>query len=577
MNRFFSGLCVLCLWLLSIPLANAATKPLVVVQTQSLDAWFDALLDIAGKIDQLAGNPPGQRIALQVEQVEQMLIGALGKDWGKIIDRTQPLAMFVSVDPVKAKQLLDLLPQPAAQRDPALANLWQSDAAFLLPIKNEAAFYKLLGGWLQLGEPDAAGVRQCQSPGLPFPLYVKVVEGYLFVSLQQNFLKSDRLPRPGDVVRADEKTAVSVRLHHGLLPQAELRKVWEEVERAAKKAAAENDRQQPKDETSEAITQRLLGTLREIVLEGEVLTVRLDYDRKQTEFALEWEIEPRPGTAYAKRLAATPPSSSRVSALATLDSVAHLRAYFTFSPEVAAAFRTAVQQAKLQEGLTPEQQALAKRGLALVQAWKEPLTLDLALALNPQKNGTYAIVFGAGLQNAKDFEQWIREAVKQNPPAAQAIRVDAVRLAKGTAHEIVLPNALPEPAQQLFGDARALVAFSKDAVYVVLSSSAVNDLNAAMKAQVVMNPATELSFSPMRLFQLLEKVGVPTLKELQVLKAIDRVTLFRFQDFSGKNVWMRFSMSGYVIIGAGVGFSKGFGFGVPEPLSAEEAKPKDKR
>src|SRR5262249_43837400 len=150
------------------PLAAADAEPTLVLRVRSLESMAEDVKYLAGLVGQ----------ADMVQQGLDQLTQLPG------IDLKKPLGAYAFVSP----------------------GIVDSNFAARIPPTGEQEFVKLLGTFGQQPEKDKEGIYTLSVPPIPFPIYFRVANGYVYVvANNKELLAKDKLIAPAKILPAGQK------------------------------------------------------------------------------------------------------------------------------------------------------------------------------------------------------------------------------------------------------------------------------------------------------------------------------------------------------------------------------------
>jgi hypothetical protein len=238
------------------------------------------------------------------------------------------------------------------------------------------------------------------------------------------------------------------------------------------------------------------------------VSLKFNFDQLSGDTFTELNLVPKPGTAFAKDVAAQQATSNRFGKLVPKDAavgvVVKAPLFAKELREIATALveagRDELNEGNLPEKLKPVVEEAAKGLIKSVEAGN----LDAGLALvGPNQAGTFTLIAGISLDNSAAVEKALREGAKASE-FAKEFEFDAAKVGEVSIHKVPLLRVFPEEAlgelAKGFGDKPpAYVAFAKDAVFIGFGADALSVVKTALATKPEPAPWIELTGNMARL------------------------------------------------------------------------------
>ncbi len=510
----------------------AAFKPTVTVRVQPLDKLLDDIKYTATLIARLA---PSEREAKEfINGTDETLKKALGPDWRKAVDTGRPLFGYLTVD----------------------ANLAASTGAVLIPVKDEAAFRKLLADLVgRVEEKD--GVLGFQLPGArsadgtPVNGYVRLANQYAYLTVNDPAVVAlNRIPTPGQVVAGYQAAAVSAKVHLDRLPEPFRQTAVGGVRQFRSMVRGEQAPAGGAFGIGAAETVMLTPFLalyplaEPVVRDGQDLTVDVNYDRARLNLSFDLAVTPKAGSELSTIVGAIRPPTSLFAQLVGNDPAGRALVRVTIPEDIRKLVLPKVEAGIGQvPAVVPTWGVIVgKVGERLLPTLREG-EIDFGAALRgPGKGDRYGIVAGLRLKDAAAVEQALRDAVKGLPKDAQGvIKLDAATAGGMKVHQIVLPP-LPEPAKSIFGESTVHIAFRPDAVLAAFGDNALAGLQDGLNTKP--QPAVQclVEASGRKLVPLVSRVDAEAGKKFKAFLGteVDRLPLIELAVKGGPALKVRY-------------------------------------
>jgi hypothetical protein len=247
----------------------------------------------------------------------------------------------------------------------------------------------------------------------------------------------------------------------------------------------------PAEYRSRMLTTRLgKEAIKSLVHEGDTIELALNVDRAKEEISLDLAVSALPGTALAASLN---DFSSRRSRFSRMGAGAPLAAWINLPVPKALRDMLAEQldlarKEAQSEAKTDADKALRGRLFDLLKPTLTAGEIDLGLALQgPIKSSSgqtsFTMIGGMNVQNGREAERFVREAVAQSPPPEDVkLTFDAAKGNEGTSiHQIKVPDAKLDPKMvKQLGNASLFFAFPGNSVLVAFGEEGLKSIQQAI-------------------------------------------------------------------------------------------------
>ena len=314
--------------------------------------------------------------------------------------------------------------------------------------------------------------------------------------------------------RPEADLSVKVRLSE--IPESLKDQALNQMEMAA---GQQNDRK-PGEKDSDykgriAIQNMVLDGFKSMIRDGDAVSLDFELDRKTSEISLNIDVSARPNTAMAKSLGTFQRQRSRFEGMCH-DAPVAFWASFPMAKELRDMVSEAVEEA-MKDGLkkaeSKEEKKLFARFGELIKSTLNAPDFDIALAIQRSKKAGQGdprlVLFSAmRLQDGREFERLVREAVTQVKPA-EGVKVtfDVAKAADGTAiHQLTGPMKDQDAKLvKLFGKPSLYFAFREDAMLAGFGEDGLASLQRALDGPAA--PAGAASVGPVALVARVSGLG----------------------------------------------------------------------
>jgi hypothetical protein len=460
--------------------------PHLVVQFKSFDGIMDDLKHVRDKLQDL----PDQQPIFDVNQLVEFLDSIL-PEWRHGLDLSKPFGGYLTLQPVLEK----------------------SRPVLLIPIKEEKAALKTLSIVILGAEETEDGIYKGSFKflfGAGIDTYFRFKNGYAYITTEDAsaIKNADKLPNPADLMLKEETALIAARLYIEGAP-SEVKKTAREFLDGLGNHAGVG--------LSEMLFMALMGAsdtkdfaarLRRVVDEAKWASLRLEFDRKNDELALEFNLVPVKETPLAKEIAAFVPHKSRMAGLLGKETAAGaLLSYGNFgglklTPEAIDEFLNDLLKDVGLDGADKARAVLAK---ALIESIKVDQA-DIAIALKKASGAkTYTVVLGAKLQKSQALGLALF-AYLQSLPKEKRERFTraAVKLEGGVeVHKISFPD-FPDDARKLLGEAEMYFFLKDNSLFAAIGAGAIDRLQECLKLEPKDGPQFLVEVTPSSLTQFVE-------------------------------------------------------------------------
>jgi hypothetical protein len=467
-----------------LPKNPARGMPHLVVQIKSADGILADLKHFRRKLADL----PDQKMIPDVEFVE-MILGAIMSDWRAAFDTTKPFGFYMAIAP----------------------DLEKSRPVLLLPVKDEKTALKTLEKIFEGAEEDKEGGIYHGRFSFIFSkidTYFRFRNGHAYVTFDTPDLIRDaaKLPDPADVLLKDETALIAARLYIEGVP--------EEAKKAARQFLSEIEAKS--NLGMGMILMALVGAsdarefvarLRRCVDEAKWASLRLEYDRKTDELALEFNLVPVKDSPLAKEIAAFKPRLSRMAGLLEKETAAGaLLSYGNFGGLKLDPSAVDEVLGDLLGGVGLDAGADAR--MALAKALIESIKVneaDVAVALKQAPGArTYTAVLGAKLQRTPQLALAVLAYMQALPKEKRerftraAMKIDGVEV-----HKLAFPDFTVN-AKQLFGEGDLYFCMKDGFLFAALGTGAVDRIKECLQLEPKDGPQFLIGANPVALARFLD-------------------------------------------------------------------------
>jgi hypothetical protein len=336
---------------------------------------------------------------------------------------------------------------------------------------------------------------------------------YLGVNAKDELLDPKALLAAGDVVKANDPGLVLVRMFADRFPEEVVKQQAEQVEQVndlARNMPVWGELLGDIATSYAAMSKRMAAQWKETDESG----FRLLLDEKAGEVAFESYAVPKKGTAYAKELADTKPTTNRFASLVTEKTAAG--ALFQLpvtAPEMQDIFVKLIEQGqKSKDQAPPFAQPVLDELLKGLGRTVKAGGSDLAVAVNgPDKDGHYTALVALTFEDATGLEKAIKAAAKADGAPQEfkdALKFDVETIDGVNVHKLTPPaGGGGEPFSGLFGTKEPLVAFGPKGIYLALGTDASAALKSALTAKPAAANVVDVVVNPKKLGELVTAVN----------------------------------------------------------------------
>src|SRR5262245_4558277 len=427
-----------------------AGEPTLVIRLKSLDGIISDAKYLAG----LAGKAEK---AAEADAAIQALAGPKGLA-GTGLDTTRPIAIYAIVG----------------------GGGLDSKGVVMLPVANEKAFIDMLsdivGRFGVTGKKDDEGVHSFAIPGAPVQVFIRFANKYAYVAAGLDRSAID----PGNLLSPTSKslTATSGELIGltfnvdripDMLKQIALQQM--EVQLAAAKDKKEPNETSAQAAFKTAVLDLVAQRVKMFLTQAGPVDVKFVIDRAAGDISLQATVAGKPGTEFAKEIAAT---GNRPTAFGGINADALKAALSLAVPEVLRQSLSAVVDEGIEQAIQKENNPAKKDMMravltALAPTLKAGVLDATAGVTGPNASGHFTAFAAVQIKDAKKLENVLKDLSKQVPAKErEALTLNAETIGGVSVHKVVPGPHLDAHARQLFGDqAAVLVAFRPDAAFIV--------------------------------------------------------------------------------------------------------------
>ncbi len=471
-------------------------KPAIVIQTQPVSRLLTEFKEI---MRQVGGTAQGEAM---VKEFEKSLKDGLGEKGFEGLDINRPIAAYVVLKDTPKDCGLVLVIPVTTEKD---------FLGFLERIKIKTEAVK-----------DKKGVYELDLPGdSPFPKesHLQFTDGgWAYITFNDGEpTDAKNLAAIGDLLDNANTSLASVKLFPGRVPPKLVAHILDEIDQAANGlkgflgGGGGGDAKVLKTLLEEG--PKLLRRYVETGLkEADEVGAKFNFDPMTGDTITELTLVPKAGTALAKEIAATTPTTNRFAGLVTKDTAlaVQLKAPL-FAKELreigAAIFEG--QEAELKGTKVPEKlKPIVAEALKGVARTVKAGDVDAAVVLNgPDATGKFTLVAGLSFNDPATVEKAVRALAKESD-FAKEFEFDVAKVGDISVHKVPLYRILPTDADDDFAKAfgakpPGAVAFAKDAVFVGFGPGAVDAVKAALESKPAAAPALDMTVNMNRLQKLI--------------------------------------------------------------------------
>lgn len=475
------------LWIGVLGLAAAWTPTTATAQTIVVTAR--SLKDLAGDFEYLlkAAAPAGMDVQQVTGLVKQVQSGELVK--GLDADRGFGVAITLPKD------------FPAGEPPTIVVAIPVTDLGqFLDSIKN-----------FGITVDDKPGVEgfshKVSGPNDNPTLFVVQSRGYaLFTPIPDGAEKLKEVDPASWKAKGRPQALLSARVQIAEIPEG----LKEQVLAQAEAQLQQQGERKPNEDEAEfkgrmAGQQLVMDGFKSLVRDGDAIALEIDLDRKAGELAVDLSFSGKPGTGVAKSLRSLAGRRSRFEDLVKDGSMAFW-ATFPMAKELRDGIAQGLDSAMTSElaGLSsPEKKKLYTRLAELLKKNLGAPDLDYGVAFGRAataggKAPHFSLIFGMKVQDGREFEKLVRDALEQEKPEkGMKVEFGVAKAADGTAiHRLSGPIDEKDPKDariaEAFGKGMSLgFAFRDDAILAVLGEDSTGQLKMALDALASPRPAAD--------------------------------------------------------------------------------------
>lgn len=496
------------------------------------------LAEIRATAELIARFAPSEREAKEfVNATDAALEKALGPDWKKAIDVSRPILGFVTIAP----------------------QIEVSTYCLMVPVKDDAAFRKMLANLLPKLEDMKDGVIRFELPGarppsgMPAYGYLRFANKHAYITVHDAaVVEANRIPTPEQIVAGDPNALLSAKVFVDRVPehyrQMAVNGVVQFKERMQNAGGGAGGMRMGFGAWELLALGgqyfQLYPLAEPIVRDTQELTLNARYDRSKLNLTLDCAFKSQNGSELNKLTAAIQPPMSLFTQMIGTDPAARAIVRGTFPEDLRKLLVPKLEEVlKQAPNEVPVWGAFMQRlGEAAIPTIRDG-EIDLGAALRgPGKEDRYGIVGGIRLKDAGNFEKNLREAVAALPKDMQGLfKLDATSVSGVKVHQVMLPP-LPEPAKSIFGESTLFVTFRPDAILLGFGEGAMDGLKEGLTAKPQVAPQYLVEGSGKKLVPLVTKINAEAGKKFKDFLGaeIDRVPLMELAIEGGSELKIRF-------------------------------------
>lgn len=439
---------------------EAGSAPALVLRIQSIEGLVADLKYLGG----LAGQPDA------AEQAEGVIKSQISDKGLNGIDVKKPLGAYGFISP----------------------NLQDSSAVVLLPLVDEKPLIDFIQNFGVEAKKEKDGVYTIRQGNLPFALYMRVANGYGYLTARDKAaLDKDKLLAPDKVLAGSSAEVLSGRFRLDQLPDVLKQIIVGQIELRMEEA---REKKEPNEtEAQRAMRQQTIKEMTKVMTslftEGGSLALKLNVDRKRDVLSFETTLSGQKNSALAKQIEAMGRSKSEFGGLSGKDSAMSGLFHAALPEELRSSLYSVFIEGFKKEIAKEKDANKRKQAELLVKALEPSIKageLDLGVDLRgPDADGKYTLVAGTKVKEGQQLEKTLREMVKQLPEKER----NAVKLDTGTVKNVKIHSITPKDgdanAKRVFGDGPVYVAFRDDAALLTYGAKALD----AMKATIALEPS----------------------------------------------------------------------------------------
>jgi len=463
-------------------------EPHIVVQAQPLAAWLLNVQAITAKY------PP----ALQ-KPLTAMTDSGAAKEFFAAIDKSKRFGLYVNF----------------------LGKIEATEIVFLLPVKDEKAFWKLMetiGAQVRLEK----NFHEMTLFGETW--YVRFRDGYANIARRVDSLGDIRLLKPDEVFDVRDKSLASVRGHVDKLPDDLRKQMNEDVAQFIKNLPPGMPGNYPQ------MFKNLAEFGNMILTGGRDLTIKLDLDTKSGELTLAGALTGKPGSDLEKYYGDLKRTRSRFAGLLGPDATAFftqsyplgttITGFQNISPEMVPMFASMLQQGLAKEGINIAVEKV-ETFLKTVFACLAVDATDGAYILFGNKAGQYAVMYAMHIKDGQKADAALRAFIAEFPKEVRekyqlrTTKVDGVNL-----HRFKLGAVVSDEIRGVFGSDEVALAVRDDAIFVAFGAEGAAKVRAGLAATPQPAPLFSLEVAADRIWPLVEGVTTKNDSEKKVAKQL---------------------------------------------------------
>jgi len=530
-------LCVALIWVGTVVTVHA--EPLVVMQTRPIEELVgdvQALVKQGGqawsRVQAAVKNEPlGIRGMLTdefmksqnlMESVFGFLSKELGRDWNQHIDSKLPLLGYITYN----------------SDDPE-----QSAIIIMVPIRSQRDdFRKYLGRIAEVGREGEKGDFSITFGG-NWAIHGRLSKNWLYLSLNgSDILTTASLASPDDLTAPLDGQLATMRFFPQRIPLA-LRTLLDfafQTAEAEVQRRAEIDPDLP--EAARGLQKqwglRLLGLVRDIIKEGEQVSLGIAYDRRQMELGTDIRVRAKADTALAKSFIAAPPVAiSPVGPLLDGEPAMQFALNFPIPLEVSKLFEEGVREEFSKDLPTPKERALLEDVITKLRPTYQKGQIQLGGAVHTTPAGS-TFIGAVAIQNSAELEKMFRE-VAEFPGSLW--QLDLEKQQGINIHSMLVPEEIQEPLVPSFGGGELYFAFRKDALMFAYGADARARLRRALLSKPKPTPQMMMQISAPSLVQLVSTFDEPLSKRIALVigKESDNQSVIKLEWQTGETFKLR--------------------------------------
>jgi hypothetical protein len=416
---------------LAAPVLAEPPKPAVVIQAQPVSRLLAESREV---VRQVGGPAEGGRL---VKQFDEGLREVLGEQGFEGLDIDRPLAGYVVLrETIEDTGLVLVVPVAGEKEFVAFLKRVEVKAT---PAGDKKGLYTL-----EFPDPDL----------FPKPSQMRITDdGWAYLGLNgESVADAKNLVPIRELLAPADQSMVSARLFPGRVPEKLVTHWLNELDTAAKGLKGMlGGALEPEDaKTLDALVEHGPKFVRRYaeagLKEAAEVGLRLNWDPKTGDAAIELTVMPKPGTGLARDIAAQTPTTNRFAGLLSKDVAAGGVMRFPVVKElqeITIAQMEGTQKQFKEIGLPEAFQPLVEEYVKGAIRTTKKGVFDYGLAVTgPNKDGKFTVIGGLSFDDTSGLDAALRKAAK-SPEFGKFLELDAAKLEGATVHKVKLDDVFP--------------------------------------------------------------------------------------------------------------------------------------